>query len=116
MIASSVKSSNAIEGIVTSDKRIAAIVNQDSEPLNHNEREIAGYKDALKEIHEGSGQIPLSKEAILHLHKVIYSHTGLEYGGEYKKTNNLILEYGPGGERGVRFIPVKASDTEKAME
>ena len=38
----SVKSSNAIEGIVTSDERIAAIVNQDSAPLNHTEGEIAG--------------------------------------------------------------------------
>ena len=33
----SIKSSNAIEGIVTSDERIAAIVNQNSAPLNHNE-------------------------------------------------------------------------------
>ena len=37
----SIKSSNAIEGIVTSDERIAAIVNQNSAPLNHNEAEIA---------------------------------------------------------------------------
>ena len=43
----SIKSSNAIEGIVTSDERIAAIVNQNSAPLNHNEAEIAGYRDAL---------------------------------------------------------------------
>ena len=35
----SVKSSNAIEGIVTSDERIAAIVNQNSAPLNHNEKD-----------------------------------------------------------------------------
>lgn len=49
----SVKSSNAIEGIVTSDERIAAIVNQQSAPLNHNEAEIAGYRDALNEIHLG---------------------------------------------------------------
>ena len=40
----SVKSSNAIEGIVTSDERIAAIVNQNSAPLNHIEAEIAGYE------------------------------------------------------------------------
>ncbi len=46
-----IKSSNAIEGIVTSDERIAAIVNQNSAPLNHNEAEIAGYRDALNEIH-----------------------------------------------------------------
>lgn len=49
----SVKSSNAIEGIVTSDERIAEIVNQNSAPLNHNEAEIAGYRDALNEIHLG---------------------------------------------------------------
>jgi len=42
----SIKSSNAIEGIVTSDERIAAIANQNSAPLNHNEAEIAGYRDA----------------------------------------------------------------------
>ena len=47
----SVKSSNAIEGIVTSDERIAAIVNQDSAPMNHTEGEIAGYRDALNAIH-----------------------------------------------------------------
>ena len=40
----SVKSSNAIEGIITSDDRIAQIVNQNSAPLNHDEAEIA---DAL---------------------------------------------------------------------
>ena len=47
----SVKSSNAIEGIVTSDERIKEIVNKSSKPLNHNEAEIAGYRDALNEIH-----------------------------------------------------------------
>ena len=40
--AQSVKSSNAIVGIVASDTRIAAIVNQNSAPLNHDEAEIAG--------------------------------------------------------------------------
>ena len=41
-VVQSVKSSNAIEGIVTSDERIEEIVNQNSKPLNHNENEIAG--------------------------------------------------------------------------
>ena len=49
----SVKSSNAIEGIVTSDRRIAEIVNNSSAPLNHDEAEIAGYRDALNMIHKG---------------------------------------------------------------
>jgi hypothetical protein len=46
-IVQSVKGSNAIEGIVTTDKRIEEIVNQNSNPLNHTEKEILGYKDAL---------------------------------------------------------------------
>ncbi|MCL2877968.1 MAG: Fic family protein, partial [Acidobacteria bacterium] len=41
----SVKESNAIEGIVTSEQRVNEIVNQNSAPLNHNEAEIAGYRD-----------------------------------------------------------------------
>ena len=39
----SVKASNAIEGIVTTDNRIRAIVGGGSAPLNHTEAEIAGY-------------------------------------------------------------------------
>ena len=47
----SVKSSNEMEGIVTSDERIAQIVSQNSRPLNHNEQEISGYRDVLNAIH-----------------------------------------------------------------
>ena len=50
-IVQSVKSSNAIEGIITSDSRIQDIVNKSSAPLNHDEAEIAGYRDALNLIH-----------------------------------------------------------------
>ena len=48
----SVKGSNAIEGIITTDARIKEIVDGDSAPLNHSECEIAGYRDALDEIHK----------------------------------------------------------------
>lgn len=41
-IIQSVKGSNDIEGIVTTDKRIEEIVNQNFNPLNHNEQEILG--------------------------------------------------------------------------
>ena len=47
----SVKSSNEIEGIVTTDERINEIVKGNSAPLNHNEQEIVGYRDALAQIH-----------------------------------------------------------------
>mgnify|MGYP002310861945 CR=1 FL=1 len=60
----SVKSSNAIEGIITSDERIAAIVHHNSAPLNHDEAEIAGYRDALNEIHLYYNEIPFSVSSI----------------------------------------------------
>ena len=112
----SVKSSNAIEGIVTSDERIAAIVYQNSAPLNHNEAEIAGYRDALSEIHLGYEHISLRQRDILRLHGILLSAAGYEYGGRYKTDDNVILEIDTDGNRKVRFSPVSADDTAKAME
>ena len=112
----SVKSSNAIEGIVTSDERIAAIVNQNSAPLNHNEAEIAGYRDALNEIHLGYEHIDFRQSDILRLHEMMMSYAGYEYGGQYKTDDNVILEIDADGNRRVRFRPTSASETPKAME
>lgn len=112
----SIKSSNAIEGIVTSDERIAAIVNQNSAPLNHNEAEIAGYRDALNEIHFGYEHIDFRQSDILRLHEMMMSFAGYEYGGQYKTDDNVILEIDADGNRRVRFRPTPASETPKAME
>ncbi len=112
----SIKSSNAIEGIVTSDERIAAIVNQNSAPLNHNEAEIAGYRDALNAIHLDFAHIDFRESDILRLHEIMMSLAGYEYGGQYKADDNVILEVDADGNRHVRFRPVSAADTPKAME
>lgn len=112
----SVKSSNEIEGIVTSDERIAAIINQNSAPLNHNEAEIAGYRDALNEIHLGYEHINFRQRDILRLHEILLSIAGYEYGGRYKTDDNVILEVDPAGNRKVRFEPISAEETEAAME
>lgn len=112
----SIKSSNAIEGIVTSDERIAAIVNQNSAPLNHNEAEIAGYRDALNEIHLGYEHIDFNRQNILSLHEMMLSITGYEFGGKYKTDDNVILEVDSDGKRRIRFRPVSAKDTPEAME
>ena len=112
----SIKSSNAIEGIVTSDERIAAIVNQNSAPLNHNEAEIAGYRDALNEIHLGYEHIDFRQSDILRLHEMMMSFAGYAYGGQYKTDDNVILEIDADGNRRVRFRPTPASETPKAME
>ena len=112
----SVKSSNAIEGIVTSDERIAAIVNQNSAPLNHNEAEIAGYRDALNTIHTYHAQMDFQQRDILRLHSMLMSIAGYEYGGQYKTDDNVILEIDAEGNRLVRFRPTPAEETAQAME
>lgn len=112
----SIKSSNAIEGIVTSDERIAAIVNQDSAPLNHNEAEIAGYRDALNEIHLGFEHIDFREDDILRLHKMMMYIVGYEFGGQYKTDDNVILEVDADGNRRVRFHPTPAFEIKQAME
>ena len=112
----SVKSSNAIEGIVTSDKRIKEIVNQSSKPLNHNESEIAGYRDALNQIHLNFEDIEFSENTILRLHEIMMSYSGYEYAGKYKIDDNLIIEEDKEGNRKIRYKPVSAKETPKAME
>lgn len=112
----SVKSSNEIEGIVTTDARIKQIVSGDSAPLNHNEREIAGYRDALDEIHSQHDQMSFNESMILHIHRVMTGMAGYELSGQYKKEDNLIMEIDENGRRKIRFTPVSAAETEDAMQ
>jgi Fic family protein len=111
----SVKGSNEIEGIVTSEERIAEIVNQSSAPLNHNEREIAGYRDTLAAIHQGFETLDIRESDILGLHRIMLSYTP-EGGGSYKSADNVIMETDASGRRKVRFAPTPASETAETME
>ena len=112
----SVKGSNAIEGIFTTDARIKEIVDGNSAPLNHSEREIAGYRDALDEIHTSHEQMSFSENLILHIHEVMTSIAGYDLSGKYKEEDNLIMETDESGRRKVRFTPVPAAETKDAME
>lgn len=111
----SVKSSNAIEGIVTTDDRIRDIVDG-ALPLTHDELEISGYKDALNLIHREYEHLDLEEETVLLLHKMIESETDPKEAGKYKSRDNLIMEYLPDGGRRIRFRPVAAKETKNAME
>lgn len=111
----SVKSSNAIEGIITTDERIKEIVTQSSAPLNHSEAEIVGYRDALNLVHNNYAVLKFEESTVLQLHRMMLSLTG-EEGGKYKATDNLIMELDEEGKRRVRFRPVSAAETKEAME
>lgn len=115
-IVQSVKGSNAIEGIITTDKRIEEIVNQNSAPLNHSEQEIAGYRDALNLIHTNYENISVDEFAVLNLHNILLSHTEFSMRGQYKREDNIIRERYPDGTSRVRWTPVSAKDTPIAMQ
>ncbi len=112
----SVKHSNEIEGIVTTDDRIIQIVQQNSAPLNHNEEEILGYRDALNLIHTDYQNIQFNENTVLELHKTLLSATDYGYGGYYKTEDNVILEIDAQGNKKVRFAPVPVDQTKDSME
>jgi Fic family protein len=112
----SVKSSNEIEGIITTDERIHAIVNGNSAPLNHNEQEIAGYRDALAVVHTDYADMDFRQSDILRLHAIMMNIAGYSYAGKYKDVDNDIIEEDKSGRRKIRFHPTSAEDTPDEME
>ncbi len=112
----SIKGSNAIEGIVTTDERINAIVNQNSAPLNHNEEEIAGYRDALNIVHTTFKDLAVNERTLLDLHRIMLELAKPDAAGQYKNEDNVIMEVRGDESRQVRFRPTPAKDTKKAME
>lgn len=114
-IVQSVKNSNAIEGIITTDERINEIINQNSAPLNHNEQEIAGYRDALNLIHNNYKNLNFSEVNILSFHNMIFGISNPDSAGKYKTNDNVIMELKQDGTRSVRFVPVAADETKACM-
>ena len=114
-IVESIKGSNAIEGIVTTDDRIRDIVNG-AVPITHDEKEISGYKEALVLIHTNHEHMDLSEDTIKTLHRMMEEEAAPLEAGQYKSHDNMIMEYLPDGTRRVRFVPVSSKDTPKAME
>ena len=110
-IIQSTDASNRIEGIYTSSERLNKIVSEKTTPRNRNEREIAGYRDVLKLIHENYENIPLKSTFILQLHKNLYKYENSGIGGTYKEFDNVIEEQDNKGNKKVRFVPVSAVET-----
>lgn len=86
----STEASNAIEGIVTTSTRIRQLVEEKTTPKNRDEQEIAGYRDVLSIIHESFDAIPLTRNYILQLHKIMYSHMNNPMAGQTKNVQNYI--------------------------
>lgn len=112
----STEASNAIEGIVTTNTRIKQLVEEKTTPRNRDEQEIAGYRDALNIIHESFDAIPISKNYILQLHKILYSHMNNPLAGQTKTVQNYISASYPDGHSEILFTPLPPYETPEALD
>jgi Fic family protein len=111
----STEASNAIEGIVTTNTRIKQLVEEKTTPKNRDEQEIAGYRDVLNIIHESFDAIPITKNYILQLHKILYSHMNNPVAGQTKTVQNYISATYQDGHTEVLFTPLAPYETPEAL-
>ena len=112
----STSTSNKIENISTSDKRLRDLMADKVEPKNRDEREIAGYRYVLDMIHESHDAIPVTPGVILQLHRDLYRLSGDSFAGHWKDSDNVIAERAADGELVARFRPTSAAATPAAIE
>ena len=112
----STEASNAIEGIVTTNTRIRQLVDEKTTPRNRDEQEIAGYRDVLNIVHESFDAIPITKNYILQLHKILYNHMNNPMAGKTKSVQNYISATYPDGHVETLFTPLAPYDTPEALD
>lgn len=111
----STETSNAIEGIVSTNTRIRSLVAEKTSPRNRDEQEIAGYRDVLNVIHDNFDAIPVSPNYILQLHKIMYSHTANPMAGKMKNVQNFISARYANGRTETVFVPLAPFETPEAL-
>ena len=112
----STEASNAIEGIVTTNTRVRQLVEEKTTPKNRNEQEIAGYRDVLNIIHESFDAIPITRNYILQLHKIMYGHMNNPMAGQTKNVQNYISASYPDGHTEILFAPLPPYETPEALD
>jgi Fic family protein len=106
----SITASNAIEGVIVDADRAERIAEGSPRFRNRNEKEFAGYRDAIDALLRRDDHEPLSVPFILYLHRTLLQHAGGR-GGYLKSEDNLIVSY-EAGSREVIFTPPPWQQTE----
>ena len=112
----STESSNAIEGIATTKARLKSLMADKTTPRDRGEKEIKGYRHVLNVIHENFDYVPIRKNYILQLHKMLYQFTEERFGGRFKDTPNEIDMVYPDGRAVLLFKPLEPFETPYAVE
>lgn len=113
----SIRASNAIEGIEVSPSRAERLAAPDPGRFrNRNEKEFAGYRDAIDELVQADRLDPPSPALMLHLHRRLYAHTRAT-GGRLRQEDNVIGERDQRGVvRRVIFEPPAWQQTEGLVQ
>jgi len=106
----SITASNAIEGVIVDSERALKIVEGAPRFRNRNEREFAGYRDAIDGLMRMDRYEPLSVPLLLHLHRQLFEHAGGR--GGYLKTDENLIVSSERGHREVVFTPPSPEETE----
>jgi Fic family protein len=106
----SITASNAIEGVIVDNDRATKIAQGTPRFRNRNEKEFAGYRDAVDGLLRIDPYEPLSIPFVLHLHRQLFQHAGGR-GGYLKTDPNYIVSY-EGGHREIVFEPPPPAETE----
>lgn len=106
----SITASNAIEGVIVSTDRAERIAEGSSRYRNRNEREFAGYRDAIDMLMRLDSSEHLSVPFVLRLHRLLFEHTDGN-GGHLKTDENLIVSY-QSGHKEIIFTPPPPEETE----
>ncbi len=112
----SAETSNRIEGIVTTARRMKQLFSERTTPRNRDENEIMGYRDVLQTIHENYAYIPVKSTYILQMHRDLLQKAGLSFAGHFKNCQNYIQETRADGTTVTRFEPLPPYDTPRAVE
>jgi Fic family protein len=99
----SITASNAIENVTVAKDRAQRIAEGSSRFRNRNEKEFAGYRDAMDYIMRLESYEQLTMPFLLHLHRLLFEHVDGR-GGHLKSDQNLIVSY-ESGRRDVVFTP-----------
>lgn len=111
----SAESSNRIEGVTVKRNRLRPLVIGNTRPRDRSEEEIVGYRMALNWIHTDCHKISITPEICLRLHALAQGGTSGD-AGQWKTTQNDIIEIFPDGRRSVRFRPLAPDQVPGAME
>jgi hypothetical protein len=101
------------KGVEVEHKRIGTVIFGKAALRDRDEEEVRGYRKALELIHTKGKSLAISEATIQELHAI--SRGRLGDAGEYKQSENDIIEVHPGGRREVRFRTVRAADTPAFM-